>query len=105
MPREQALYILVRGDLSKSQQAVQAGHAVAEFLRRHPDSGWTNGTLVYLKVKDDAELSDWWNKFDDSDSRFWEHWHEPDLGGSLTALAILGPSDARLSVFPDLPLV
>lgn len=47
------LYVLVRKDLSKSQQAVQAGHAVAEFLLNNDDHGWDNGTLVYLGVPDE----------------------------------------------------
>jgi len=30
------LYVLIRKDLSIQQQAVQAGHAVAEFLLKGP---------------------------------------------------------------------
>jgi hypothetical protein len=53
------LYVLVRKDLSKSQQAVQAGHAVAEYLLRGPSTLWGNGILVYLSVRNENDLK-WW---------------------------------------------
>ena len=53
------LYVLVRKDLSKSQQAVQAGHVVAEYLLRGPRTVWDNGTLVYLGVRNENELKFW----------------------------------------------
>lgn len=46
------LYILVRSDMSPEQQAVQAGHAVAQFVLDNPKSDWKNSILVYLRVKD-----------------------------------------------------
>lgn len=55
------LYVLVRKDLSKSQQAVQAGHAVAEYLLRGPLTIWGNGTLIYLGIKNEEELK-WWGQ-------------------------------------------
>ena len=76
------LYILVRNDLSKSQQAVQAGHAVAEHLIKRPDTQWDNGTLVYLKVRNEHELLTWHSKLDCIGFR------EPDRGDEMTALAI-----------------
>jgi hypothetical protein len=49
----------VRKDLSKSQQAVQAGHALAEYLLHGPSTAWQNGTLIYLGVKNENELKFW----------------------------------------------
>jgi hypothetical protein len=51
------LYVLVRGDLSSSQQAVQAGHAVGAWMLQ--DNSWKNEVLVYLAVKDENELLGW----------------------------------------------
>ena len=56
---ETKLYVLVRKDLSKSQQAVQGGHAVAEYLLRGPSTAWPNGTLVYLGVRNEDDLKFW----------------------------------------------
>jgi hypothetical protein len=53
------LFVLTRKDLSKSQQAIQAGHALAEYLLRGPVTFWENGTLVYLAVKDETNLRLW----------------------------------------------
>ena len=56
---DKKLYVLVRKDLSKSQQAVQGGHAVAEYLLSGPLTAWSNGTLVYLGVRNETELKFW----------------------------------------------
>lgn len=50
------LYVLVRNDLKYSSPAVQAGHAVAQFLLENPNSEWNNHTLVYLKVQSELIL-------------------------------------------------
>lgn len=93
----QKLYVITRADLSKSQQAVQAGHALAEFclkgsvelhwngreMERNPL--WENGTLVYLKVKNLDELQKLYGKIEKSFA-----FHEPDMNNELTAFARLG---------------
>jgi hypothetical protein len=45
--------------MSPSQVAVQAGHTVAEYLLNDPHTEWSNGTLIYLGVKDEYQLKDW----------------------------------------------
>lgn len=80
------LYVIVRSDLSKSQQAVQAAHAVAQFLKDHPDTEWPNGTLVLLKVPSLLRLIRW---MDYAQSYF----IEPDIGDEITAIAHYGKGD------------
>ncbi len=45
--------------MTPEQQAVQAGHVVAKFVKDNPDSDWTNGTLIYLRVKDAPSFGLW----------------------------------------------
>ena len=95
------LFVLVRNDLSKSQQAVQAGHAVATFcaeeFRRshwngrdfeHIPARWFNETLVYLKGGDLKELEG----FRAECKETWA-FYEPDIGNEMTAFAVLDPPD------------
>lgn len=82
------LYVLIRSDLSKSQQAVQGGHALAEFLLFHKDSEWKNGTLVYLKSSE-WDLYNWIEIAIKEDANY-VAFYEPDLNNEITALAILG---------------
>ena len=80
------LYVIVRKDLSISQRAVQAGHAVAEFLLHGPFSRWTNGTLVYLGVKGLRQLENLKYKLELYDIPYIE-FREPDIGDEVTAIA------------------
>jgi hypothetical protein len=81
------LYVLVRGDLSKSQQAVQAAHAVAELCLFGDRQGWDNGTVVILKVRDLAMLCSWHEDLGNA----WKIscFYEPDIGNQMTALAFV----------------
>jgi len=101
MPKEQALYVIVRKDLSKSRAAVQAGHALAQFLLEHK-TPWSNGTLVYLAAANEVHLNSLKDKlFDKTHSEF----REPDLGNQLTAIAVLGSQHSETSDFEALPLL
>jgi hypothetical protein len=89
LPKAEKIYILVRGDLPRSAQAVQAGHALAELIMQRgirPDC-WA-GTLVYLKVQHEEELRRWLRDVPDV-----VPFYEPDLGNSLTALATLNKEE------------
>ena len=101
MPKEQALFVLVRKDLSKSSQSVQAGHAVAKFILDH-DGEWQNGTLVYLSVQNGKQLTEICGQMRHLEQSAFK---EPDLDNQVTAVAILGSADARVSEFSFLPLL
>jgi len=95
------LYILVRGDLSKSQQAVQASHAVAQFMLwenkiscRCGQCGdqylWDNETIVLLKVKDLDDLNKWYREIE-LNTKIYCSFSEPDIEHEMTAIAAYGP--------------
>lgn len=86
------LYVVVRKDLSKAQQAVQGGHALAEYVLRNRDTDWDNGTLVYLGIRDENELIDLTKKLD-CDRICHTRFREPDIGDQMTAIASLGNND------------
>jgi len=98
MQPDQKLFVLVRNDLSRSQKAVQAGHAVAQFCIEQPGK-WVNGTLVYLKVADEKELDEWFGtKLFGATRTFF---CEPDRDNEMTAIAALGVDE----YVKDLPLL
>jgi hypothetical protein len=80
------LFVIVRKDLTLQQQAVQAGHAVAEHLLR--GYKWPNGTLIYLGVKNQSILKRWMNKLNDLTIPY-SIFKEPDIGNEITALAVI----------------
>lgn len=94
------LYVVIRKDLSISQQAVQAGHALAEFLLHGHRSSWNNGILVYLGVKDKDQLNLLMKKLDFEGTKY-AKFIEPDIGNQITAIA----TDIESSYFKKLNLL
>lgn len=80
------MFVIVRKDLTTSQQAVQAGHALAEYLLHGPFSRWHNNTLIYLGVKGLHQLENIKRKFEIEDIPY-EVFREPDLNNEITAIA------------------
>lgn len=79
------MYVLIRRDLTKAQQAVQGGHALAEFLLNHTSS-WKNGTLIYLGMRNELQLKKWIYKLGKLDVDV-AVWREPDMNNEITAIA------------------
>lgn len=84
------MYVLVRNDLTPSQQAVQAGHALAEYCLRCPEAkDWNNHTLIYLSTtKENLQM------LCEKYQQRLKHvvaFREPDINNELTAIAFLEP--------------
>lgn len=83
---------MVNSELSKSQQAVQAGHCLAQHLIDHKNTKWTNGTLVYLKIDSEKKLQLFYDYLfrEDIESSFFR---EPDRNNEMTAISCFGHSE------------
>lgn len=82
---------MVRNDLTSSQQAVQAGHALADYIREHSEEcqDYWNNTLVYLTTRDKESLEFLELKMSNDDIKY-TLFQEPDIGNEATAIASLG---------------
>ncbi|MFI5296540.1 MAG: peptidyl-tRNA hydrolase [Polyangiales bacterium] len=98
------LFLITRRDLKPGQQAVQAAHALTEFLMEHPELGrcWRDASnyLALLVVDDESSLHGLARRAVERGVRV-AAFHEPDLGDALTAIAI-EPAGKR--VVAGLPL-
>jgi hypothetical protein len=93
---EKRMYVFVRKDIPFVHQAVQAGHAVAQYIidNKGKLDGWSNGTLIYLAVNTETELLWLKNRFNFS-GRVFSCFYEPDWGEAdeLTAIATIAWSN------------
>lgn len=82
------MYIIIRRDMPKTYQAVQAGHALAEFMLKHPDQAkeWGNHTLIYLGTENEETLKQEMNRIKELGYNC-ECFIEPDIGDQMTAIA------------------
>ena len=94
------LYVIVRKDLSHSQRAVQAGHALAEYLLHSPNFRWKNETLIYLGVKGLKQLENLKRNLELQGVPYVE-FREPDLNNETTAIA----SDHHCKTFARMNLL
>jgi hypothetical protein len=82
---------------------VQAAHAALAFAIRHPQFAgeWdaASGTLVLLAAEDELALC-WLLDRASRDGSLAVPFREPDLGGALTAVALLGASQPALTSLP-----
>lgn len=106
MRTDQKLYVVTRRDLSPGAQAVQGKHALVEFMFEHPEKArqWygESNTLGFLSVADEKELDYLVGKLSSlgiAHSMF----REPDMGMSLTAIAVEA-TDQAAEALRHLPL-
>ena len=77
------LYVLVNKRLSPVYGCVQGGHAVAQWLLDNPAQKWNNNFLIYLY----ADTDKWMKMLDDRGIPY-SAFKEPDLNGTVTAIAL-----------------
>ena len=65
---------------------VQGAHAVAQYCLDFPDSEWKNQTLVFVKVRHEADLEFFEQMLQMKGKKF-SKFYEPDIGNSMTAIA------------------
>lgn len=76
--------MLIDAQYPLEYRAVQAGHAVAEYMLRYPGSSWKNQYLIYLQVLD---ITAWKEKLDFL-GKTYAAFVEPDVGHKVTAIAV-----------------
>lgn len=100
------LFLVTRRDIAPGYQAVQSCHAIRQFTADHPDidAEWFNRSnyLALLSVADEVELMRLLVQAADAGLRC-SAFHEPDVGGAITAIAI-EPHPKAAELCKGLPL-
>lgn len=100
------LYIIVRQDLKPGQQLAQAVHAMRQFSEEWPDVDreWfaKSNTIVILNI-DHEQALDQLKWLAEDKALCVSAFYEPDLGDSLTAIAI-GPDPQARELCSELDL-
>lgn len=100
------LFLVTRRDIEPGYQAVQSCHAMRQFTADHPeiDAEWFKGSnyLALLSAENEIELMRLLVFASDAKIR-WSAFREPDVGGSITAIA-LEPSPQAAALCKELPL-
>jgi hypothetical protein len=82
------IFVLVDKNLSRSQQAVQSGHALIQFVSDwHGSADWDKMALVLLAVSNEEELEGWIPKLD---AEYKSFFCEPYWQDRLTAVVVHG---------------
>jgi len=97
------LYVIVRKDLPWIHQAVQAGHAVAEYLILNPNTQWNNGYLIYVGVPDEQALFNIRSILEEGCNKKVTVFREPDRCDTITAMAV--ECNEENEVLSKLPLL
>lgn len=101
------MVVVSRQDLPLSYQAVQSGHALADFILEHPEIAKTwhklSNYLVYLSTSNEDELIKL-IQLAESKGIVYTIFREPDLDNQITAVAF-EPSELTRKMTSSLPLM
>jgi len=97
------IYTLTRTDISKGQQAVQAGHSLAQYIidwNPHLTKKWDNGSIINLGLGSEKSLKRWIAKLEKAKIPY-SIFREPDMEYEITSIAALDNGE----IFKGIPLL
>lgn len=104
-PKPLKLHLVVREDIPPGLQAAQLVHAAMEFMAEYPEeaAAWRKDSncVALLAVSDEGALESLAGRA--RTRALTSEFREPDLGGSLTAIAV-SPSSGGRRICGGLPL-